>query len=148
MSQMIEINLNPDERILRQFGWIALFGFSFVAILAWQEWMIFAGGLGEARETVAACFIGLGVLSAFFSLIFPRANKPIYIILTLLSYPVGFVLSYVIMGLLFFGMITPVAIFFKIIGRDKLDRKFEPEATSYWVDAQGERSKDSYFNQF
>ncbi len=148
MSKMIEINLNPDDRILRQFGWIALAGFSFVALLAWQEWLIFAGGLGDARETVATSFAGLGVLSAFFSLVFPKANKPIYVVLTLLSYPIGFVLSYVIMGLLFFGMITPVAIFFKLIGRDKLNRKFDSEASSYWVDAPGERSKESYFNQF
>ncbi len=148
MSKMIEINLNPDERILRQFGWIALVGFSFVALLAWQEWLIFAGGLGDSRETVAASFVGLGVLSAFFSLVFPKANRPIYVLLTLLSYPIGFVLSYVIMGLLFFGMITPFALFFKLIGRDKLNRRYEPESSSYWIDAPEERRPDSYFNQF
>ena len=70
-----------------------------------------------------------------------------YIGLTLLSYPIGFVLSYLIMGTLFFGMIAPVAIFFRAIGRDSMRRRYEPEAESFWSDARPARSKESYFRQ-
>jgi len=37
MSKMIEIDFRPDDRTLRQFGWIALVGFGFVAAIAWHE---------------------------------------------------------------------------------------------------------------
>ena len=148
MSKMIEINLKPDDRTLRQFGWIALVGFGFVAAIAWFEVLIFSFGLGEARPLVAGIFAGLGVLAAFFSLVFPKANLPIYIGLTILSYPIGFVLSYVIMGTLFYLLITPVGLFFKLTGRDPMHRRFDSEAATYWSDPRHARGADSYFKQY
>ena len=65
MAKMIEIQLDPDEKTLRQFGFIALFGMGAIATLAWFEWLVFAGGwLGAARPTVAATIAGVGVLAA------------------------------------------------------------------------------------
>ena len=148
MSKMIEINLRPDERTLRQFGYIAFFGFGFVAAIAWFEVLLFAFGLGGARPVVAGVFAGLGVLSLLLSLVWPKANLPIYVGLTILSYPIGFVLSYVIMGTLFFLLITPVGLFFKLTGRDALKRGFEPDVASYWIDSRPERPRESYFKQF
>ena len=148
MSKMIEINWRPDDRTLRQFGAIALVGFSFLAAIAWWELFIFAFGLGEARAIVAGTFAALAGLSALFSLVAPRANLPIYLGLTILSYPIGFVLSYVIMGFLFFVMITPMGLIFRLTGYDPLQRRFEPEATTYWTDPRPRRGKESFFRQF
>ena len=148
MSKMIEINWRPDDRTLRQFGVIALFGFSFLAAIAWWELFIFAFGLGEARPIVAGTFAALAGISALSSLVAPRANLPIYLGLTILSYPIGFVLSYVIMGFLFFVMITPAGLFFRLTGYDPLHRRFDPEATTYWTDPRPRRGKESFFRQF
>jgi Saxitoxin biosynthesis operon protein SxtJ len=148
MSKMVEINWQPDEGTLRQFGWIALVGFSLIALLAWNEWLIFSFGLGSARTTVAGAFAGLGILSALFSLVAPKANKPIFLGLTILSFPIGFVLSYVIMGFLFFGLITPVGLIFRLIGKDPLQRRFDRSAATYWSDPRPRRGKESYFRQF
>jgi hypothetical protein len=148
MSSMLEINWRPDERTLRQFGFIALVGFAFLALIAWQEWLIFSFGLGQARPLVAGIFAGLAGVSALFSLVLPKANLPIYLGLTLLSYPIGFVVSHLIMGFLFFGLITPLGVFFRLRGRDPLARRFEPDATTYWTDPRPRRGKDSYFRQF
>jgi len=148
MSKLIEINLKPDDRTLRQFGFIALVGFGFLAAIAWYEVLIFAFGLGDARPIVAGAFAGLAALTALFSLVFPKANLPIFVGLTILAFPIGFVLSYVIMGTLFYLMITPVGLIMKVLGRDPLMRRFEPEAETYWVAARSGRTKDSYFKQF
>ena len=145
---MIEINLRPDVKTLRQFGFIAVVGFGFVAAIAHFETLIFALGLGAAKPYVVAGFIGLAGYSGLFALIYPKANLPVYVGLTVLSYPIGLVLSYVIMGTLFFGMITPTGLVMRMIGRDPLDRKFEPEAESYWHDCRPARDKASYFRQF
>lgn len=148
MSKLIEIDWRPDDRILRQFGGIALFGFSFMAALAWWELLVFSFGLGDARPVVAGCFAALAGISAFFSLVAPRANLPIYLGLTLVSYPIGFVLSYFIMGFLFFIMITPMGLFFRLTGYDPLHRRFDREATSYWTNPRPRRGKESFFRQF
>lgn len=147
-SNLIELNLRPDDRTLRQFGFIALVGFGFLAAIAWYEVLIFSFGLGAARPIVAGVFAGLAGLAALFSLVYPKANLPIYLGLTIVAFPIGFVLSYVIMGTLFFLIITPVGLIMKILGRDPMHRKFEPEATTYWVAAQGERARSTYFKQF
>ena len=148
MSKMIEINLRPDSRTLRQFGLIAFFGFGFLAAIAWYELLIFAFGLGEARETVATVFAGLAAVTLLFSAIYPKANLPIYIGLTLISFPIGFVLSYVIMGFLFYVLISPLGLFFKLTGRDAMNRSFDPSAATYWTDPRPRRGKESYFRQF
>lgn len=148
MSKMIEIDWRPDDRTLRQFGVIAFFGFSFLGAIAWWERLVFAFGLGEARPIVAGAFVALAGISILFSLVAPRANLPIYLGLTILSYPIGFVLSHVIMGFLFFVMITPIGLFFRLTGYDPLHRRFDPEATSYWTDPRPRRGKASFFRQF
>lgn len=144
---MIEIDLRPDDRTLRQFGFIALVGFGLLATLAYNEWLVFAR-VGEWRQQVATFFASLAGVCLLFSLLYPRANLPIYLGLTILAYPIGFVLSYVIMGALFFGLIAPVALFFKLTGRDPMHRRYDPDATSYWTDARPAREKATYFRQF
>ncbi len=149
MAQMIEINLKPDAKTLRQFGWIALVGFGFIAAIAWFEVLIFSGGwLGDAKQTVVTAFGGLAALSALFSLVFPRANLPIYLGLTILSYPIGFVLSHVIMGTLWYLIISPIGFMMRVTGRDPLERKWDPQAETYWLDCSPPRPKESYFRQF
>ncbi len=148
MSKMVEINLKPDEKILRQFGFIALVGFGFLAGIAHFELLIFSFGLGDAKEGVTFAFLGIAAASTLFSLVYPKANLPIYLGLTVISYPIGFVLSYVIMGTLFYLLITPVGLFFKLTGRDSMNRRWEPEAATYWADPRPRRENESYFRQF
>ena len=148
MANMIQIDLSPDTRTLRQFGWIALGGFGLLAALAWNEWLMFSFGLGEWRQPVTTALGGLAAVAAFFSLVFPKANLPIYLGLTILAYPIGFVLSYVIMGTIFYVLLAPVGLFFRVTGRDPLMRRFEPQTDSYWVDSRPARPNESYFKQF
>ncbi|MAI78841.1 MAG: hypothetical protein CL917_07875 [Deltaproteobacteria bacterium] len=148
MSKLIEIDLRPSDDTLRQFGWIALGGFGVLGALAWFEWLVFSFGLGDARIPVATTFWGLGLLTTLFSFTFPRANLPIYIGLTLIALPIGFVVSYAIMGVLFYLLITPVGLFLRLRGRDIMNRSFDPEAESYWVKPRSDRPREHYFKQF
>ena len=148
MAKMIEIDFNPDERTLRQFGWIALAGFGLIAGLAWFEKLIFAVGLAEARPLVAAVMLGVGVLAAANSLVYPKANRFLFVGLSLVAFPIGFVLSYVIMSTLFFLIIGPIGILMRLLGHDPLKRKFEPDAASYWTPAEPMPPRERYFKQF
>ena len=148
MSKLIDFDLRPDRRTLRQFGFIALVGFGLLALLAWLETAIFALGLGEARTWVAATLGGIGLLSALLAVLAPAANRPLYVALTLIALPIGFVLSYVILGGLFYLVITPVGLLLRLTGRDPMGRRFLRGESSYWVDARPPRPKESYFKQF
>jgi len=148
MSKLVEINFNPDTKTLRQFGVIAFIGFGILAALAYYERLIFSFGLGDARMTVVAIFAAIGSVALLFSLVAPKANRILYVGLTLLAFPIGFVLSYVIMGTLFFLIIGPIAVFFRLFGKDPLHRTYEPSAPTYWQPAKPARDKESYFHQY
>ena len=106
MANAIEVNLQPDERTLRQFGFIALIGFGLIAGLAWHEVLVFSFGLGAAREPVAYGFGAVAVGSLLLSLVYPKANLPLYLGMTILTYPIGFVLSYLVLGTIFYLIIA------------------------------------------
>jgi hypothetical protein len=148
MANVIEVNWRPDDRTLRQFGFIALVGFGFIAAIAWYEVLIFSFGLGEARVPVAAAFGAVAGLSLLFSAVYPRANLPIYVGITVATYPIGFVLSYVLMGTLFYLIMAPAGLLLRLFGKDPLERRILPGATTYWVDAPPQRASESYFKQF
>ena len=148
MAKMIELDFNPDSRTLRQFGWIALVGFGFVAAIAWFEVLVFSLGLGSGRPWVAGIFAGLALLTALLSVVYPKGNRFIYVALAVITYPIGFVLSSLIMGLLFFGIIAPTSLALRIVGHDPLNRRYDPEAASYWSACRPARPKSSYFKQF
>ena len=148
MSRLVELNFNPDTKTLRQFGVIAFVGFGIIALLAYYEKLIFSFGLGDARMPVVASFAALGSLGLLLSLVAPRANRLLYVGLSLLAFPIGFVLSYVIMGTLYFLIIGPIAVAFRLYGRDSMHRAYDPNAPSYWSTARPPRDKESYFHQY
>ena len=147
-SKLIDLNFNPDERMLRQFGFIALGGFGLLALCAFYEKLVFSFGLGAARVPVAAGLGAVAALSLLFSLVYPKANRPIFVLLSVVTFPIGLVMSYVIMGTLFFGIFAPVSALLRMTGTDPMQRKLDKSQTSYWSDARTGRSKQSYFRQF
>ena len=57
--------------------------------------------------------------------------------------------SPVVLGVIFFGVIAPFALVMKLFGRDSMRRRHDPEATSYWIarDPAGPDS-ESFRDQF
>lgn len=148
MSRLVEIDWHPDRRTLRQFGAVALVGFSLLAAAAWFGFLAFAFLPVGARETTAICLAGLGIVCALFGLLWPAGNRPIFVGLSLLAAPIGFVLSYLILGVLFYVIISGVSLLLRALGKDPLERALEPEASTYWIDARPSRPAASYFRQF
>lgn len=63
-------------------------------------------------------------------------------------YPIGWIVSRVVLGVLFFGLFTPVAVLFRCAGRDELALKPQPGATTYWRAKPGAKDKAQYLRQF
>ena len=57
----------------------------------------------------------------------------------------GKIISPVIMGIIFFGVVTPIGFLMKILNKDLLSLKFNKEK-SYWIEKNGIKSKMK--NQF
>lgn len=109
---------------------------------------LFGVNFGAAAGWVSYSLWALGVVSALLSLFFPAGNRFLFVTLTVVSYPIGYVVSFVLMAIFFYGVVTFVAIVFRLIGRDALKRKFEPEASTYWTPHASPASIKRYFQQF
>jgi len=137
---LIEINWNPDKTELRKFGVIALVVLGVAACL-----LRFVFG----APPIAAVIIAAAGLSIFIvSLVSAKAARLIYLGLTFAALPIGFVVSVILMAAFYFLILTPVGIVFKIMGRDPLNRKFEPGSTTYWCKKQNNDDPERYFHQF
>jgi hypothetical protein len=145
---VLDINLRPDRRTLRTFGFVCLVGFGLLGLLIWWRGGLFGLGFGSAAMPVAWALWGLGGLAAMLSLVAPGANRVLFVGLVVLTYPIGWVVSHVLMGVVFYGVLTPVGLFFRLIGRDPLHRRFDRQAASYWVPHRRVDRVERYFRQF
>ena len=92
--------------------------------------------------------IALGGIAGLFSLVAPKGNRFIYVGLSLVAYPIGLVVSHVLLAVLFFGLITPLGLLIRTLKKDSLHRERDATASSYWVAASPARPKSRYFRQF
>jgi len=134
-----DIPFNPPQRTLRQFAglWLIIVGL----LAFWQ-------GLVRNRPIVAAVLLGVALVVGVLGLVWPRAVRPIYVGGMVLSFPIGWVVSQFILLLMFFGIFTPVALVFRLIGRDALHRDWRPEEPSYWTPKAAPSEPRNYFRQF
>lgn len=59
------------------------------------------------------------------------------------------VISPIVLGIMFYGVITPVGLLRRVFVRDPMKLRFEPEKDSYWVKREPPGPKpDSLTNQF
>jgi hypothetical protein len=147
-TKLLDLNLNPDERTLRQFGLIAFAGFGLLATCDFYEVWMFSFGVGAARMPLALGLAALAAVSALFSLVHPKANRAIYVGLAVLAYPIGFVVSYVVLGVMFFAIFAPIGALLRLSGNDPMQRGYRKDQPSYWSEARPSRSKETYFRQF
>lgn len=152
---LVEINLRPDDSQLRGFGIGAavifgLFGWYISAqgkFLFW-EFPESAGTVATVLWVVAGLCLVDSLTGYLFGSKFRPVNLPVYLLITIVAYPIGFVLSFVLLGVLFFGLITPLGLFFRLIGRDPLNRRLQPDATTYWEPHKGAKEPARYFKQY
>ena len=134
-----DFNIKPSAKMLREFGIIALFGFGLVGALLglkWEAW------------TASYVLWALGAVSFVLAFVQPRLLLPLYVALMVVAFPIGFVISNVILLALYFGLFTPFSMVFRLIGRDTMKRKFEPEAESYWIKRTGSTPASQRFKQY
>jgi hypothetical protein len=100
------------------------------------------------RHGEAPSFWGLAAAVAFAvaALLAPDRLRPLNRLWFKLGAALHKITNPIIMGVLFFGVILPIAMLFRLRGADPLKLSFDKNATSYWTmrdaaDAAGDMSK-------
>ncbi|MFC2051736.1 hypothetical protein ACFLT4_03300 [Chloroflexota bacterium] len=81
--------------------------------------------------------VGIGLFAAAVLLLIvvifvPTGLIPLYKLMLCISRAIGFVMTPVILGLVFYLVFTPVGVLLRLIRKDILDRRFEVSSDSYW----------------
>jgi hypothetical protein len=95
--------------------------------------LLIAGFLFWKQRPSFPYFAYIGAGFALFGLIAPMLLKPIYKAWMSFAVVMGFIMTRVILTVLYFGMFTPIAFVAKILGKDLLEERWDKNATTYWV---------------
>ena len=135
---MIAIQWNPSTKQLRQFA-----GIWFPAFCGLVGYSI--GHKTGHWSEVEIGWVLAGLLSVG-GLVLPALIRPIFVGLILLTFPIGWVVSHLLLGLIFYGVVTPIGLILRIIGHDPLQLK-KPSGNSVWKTSIGKTDATRYLRQ-
>ena len=79
---------------------------------------------------------------------FPQALRPVWVVLMVINYPIGWVITHVVMAIIFYLVVTPVGIIMRLTGRDPMERAFDRTAKTYWKPRRTDPDSARYFRQY
>ena len=131
MSKNSKIKISSN----RSFG--IVFFFVFLIISLWP--LINENPLRVWSIYVAIIFLILGLMNSKFL-------APLNILWFKFGELLGSMVAPIVMGIVFFVVITPIGLFMKMIGKDLLNDKYNNKNKSYWINR--EKSKGTMKQQF
>jgi len=135
---LIEINLNPSHKDLKYFGFIMLVLFALLGgAVQWSS----------GSFIVSATLWGIG--AGFFAIYYlvRSLRLPLYRGWIKLIYPIGWTLSHLLFGVIYFLIMTPVGLLTRLFGHDAMRRAVDKRG-SYWLTRKSETDMARYFKQF
>ena len=145
---MVKIDWNPPPRTLRSFGFICLAAFPLLGVMSYFRVLAFALVPEGASTTVALVLASLGAVCGLLGIAAPKLLKPLFVGMSLIALPIGYVVSHTLLILLYYLVITPIALVFRLIGRDAMSRTLDREAPTYWIKRTPPADARRYFRQF
>ena len=137
---LVSVNWNPGRKDLNRFRLTAVCAGVLIAALLYTLKHV------DPRWCLAIAAAGAGIgLTGFVSL---KLTRTVYVVMIAVTLPIGFIVSLILMGVFYFGLITPLGLVFRLIGRDVLARRFDRNARTYWISHQQTTRAERYFQQF
>jgi hypothetical protein len=135
--ELPEETASVDARMLRQFAVLWLLVWSGLAVWQWSHghstWAMVLGA-------VALAFGPIGLVK-------PEAIRPVFAALTALTRPIGIVMTRVVLAVAYYLLFTPLALIFRLIGRDALSRKRRTDVRTYWSPRTDTQEPRRYLRQ-
>ena len=136
---LVDINWNPSRKELRVFS-LLLIGFgAIVAVILYRR-------LESQAPSEVVLFItgALGLTG----LVAPLLVRPVYLLWMGLAFPIGWVVSHVMMLAVYYLVLTPIGLVMRLCGRDPMQRQLDRDAKTYWLPRSTRSDLKSYFRQF
>ena len=136
---LIEINRTPSRRELAWFGAIFALFFAFVgALVRWKF---------DAPQTGNVVWIAAGAVTVLYYAL-PPLRRPLYLAWMYLAFPIGWVVTHAILAAVYYVLFTLTGLIMRLLGRDPMQRRLEPDRASYWTEHRPDTDRTRYFRQF
>lgn len=122
--QWSDIPRKPDNQTLRRFAGMCLVCFG--ALATWQGLVRHQAGLG-LLGMAGALGVGLTGLAR------PQTMRLVYVGWMMAVFPIGWMISVLALAVVYYAVLTPIGVVFKLGGRDALCRRPHADKGSYWV---------------
>ena len=132
----------PDKSSveLRKFAIVMTVAFGIIGgILWWKSGCTLTCGYSHWK-----LFAGLSGFFLITGLVYPRILLPIEWAWMKLAHYMSIVMTYIILTLTFFLIITPMGLLLKLMGKDLLSQKFPTKEASYWVKVEEDGPSTRY----
>lgn len=136
---MIEIRTDPTVRELRWFGLALMAFFGILGVVLRLRF-----GLDGVSRVL---WITGGALGAFYYAA-PPIRRPIFVAWSIVTFPLGWLLSQAVLVIVFAAVLTPIGLLRRLTGSDPMGRAFERERDSYWEPREGPSPQERYFKQY
>lgn len=133
-----DIPLRPSTAALRQFAGL---------------WILFLGGAGcwrlfhDGAPGRGGVFILLALGVGLPGLLYPRLLRPLFVGWMCLVFPLAWIVSHALLAVVFYGILTPLGLCFRVIGRDVLALRRRRGYDSFWKPKPMAADQRSYFRQ-
>ena len=134
----IQLNLNPNQRLLGQFGFLC-----FLLFGMYGSWLL----LSEGASYSASFCLGVAAIGGTLGWFRPQWLRPIFVGWIVLTFPIGWTISNLLLFLLFFGVFTPMGLILRLLGKDPLNLT-KPQRSSYWQDKSQQCDLSRYLRQY
>jgi hypothetical protein len=135
---LIDIRNQPTASDLKWFGVIVLAVFGIIGgVVLWR--------LDALRA--AQILWSVGAVLCFLYYAIPPLRRPLYDAWMHTVQPIGIVISHVLLGFIYFGVITPIGLVMRLFGRDALQLRLDESASSYWTQHDPGGDTARYFRQ-
>ncbi|NQV26275.1 MAG: hypothetical protein HQ518_18125 [Rhodopirellula sp.] len=136
---IVDINWNPSRKELKAFSLLLVVFFAIVAWLAHRK--------GASAET-AWLIAGGGAVTGTVGVLSPAFIRIVYVVWMAAVFPIGLVVSNVVLAMVFYAVVWPIGILTKLTGRNALQLGFDRDAKTYWNKRQPTRDPRRYFRQY
>lgn len=136
---LVKINHHPSRFQLAVFGgiWLIVFGILGVSLLR-------AGRPASLTTFVLTAAVAVPIVGW----IAPKAMRLVYLGMAYATFPIGFVVSFVILVLVYYLVLTPIGMLLWAFRYDSMCRNFDQGARTYWNPRGASPSPQAYFRQF
>lgn len=111
--------------------------------------VVFAIILTVAGKLFSALLIGAsGIGLAALCRLVPSIGRWIYVIWMAVTYVLSLIISPVVIAIIYYIVLTPMAFFARIAGKDELNLKRKASQSTYFADGDYDTSPDSFRRQF